>query len=283
VAALDQLLDLLRCPHCGAGLARAGEAVRCGEGHSFDLARQGYLSLLASERPAHAGDTAAMVAARGRFLAAGHFDPLAAELASAVAPVAGGAGGLPCIVDLGAGPGWYLARVLDRAPAARGLALDVSKPALRRAARAHERLAAVASDAWGPLPLRDGVAAAVLDVFAPRNGPEIARVLRPGGVAAVVTPAPDHLGELVAPLGLIGVDERKAQRLADRLAPDLEIAGTSELEWALSLDHSAVRDAVAMGPSAFHIPPADLDERVAALPQPLHVTAAVAITLAHSG
>jgi 23S rRNA (guanine745-N1)-methyltransferase len=277
---LDDLLPLLRCPHCAAGLERGGDVVRCQTGHSFDLARQGYLSLLGRDGTAHTGDTAEMVAARERFLGGGHFDRLAVELADAVAEaVEGGAASTDapaCLLELGAGPGWYLSRVLDRLPAARGLALDVSKPALRRAARAHPRLAAVAADAWGPLPLRDGVAAAVVSVFAPRNGPEFARVMEKGGVAVVVTPAPDHLQELVAPLGLIGMRERKA----DELAPDLEVVGTRRLEWRLTLDRTAARDAAAMGPSAFHIDPAELDDRVAALPQPVDVTAAVTIALA---
>jgi SAM-dependent methyltransferase len=278
VPALDDVLHVLRCPHCGAALGRADRVVSCGEGHSFDVARQGYLSLLAGDA-AHPGDSADMVAARERFLAAGHFDRLAEALAAAVE----GAGPLPArVVDLGAGTGWYLARVLDHLPAAAGLALDVSKPALRRAARAHPRMAAVASDAWRALPLGDGVAGAVLNVFAPRNAAEIARVLARGGLAVVVTPARHHLSELVEPLGLIGVDDRKEERLADQLAPDLEIAATDQLEWRLILDHPAARDAVAMGPSAFHIAPADLDERVAALPQPVEVTAAVTITLASS-
>ena len=83
--ALDDVLPLLRCPHCAAALTRAGEAVQCGEGHSFDLARQGYLSLLPGDGPAHAGDTAQMVAARERFLGGGRFDPLASALSGAVA------------------------------------------------------------------------------------------------------------------------------------------------------------------------------------------------------
>ncbi len=56
---LDDLLSLLRCPHCGGALERAGDAVRCADGHSFDLARQGYLSLLARRRRSrgrHGGD-----------------------------------------------------------------------------------------------------------------------------------------------------------------------------------------------------------------------------------
>lgn len=275
---LDAAIDLLRCPQCGAALRLADGAVRCGEGHGFDVARQGYVSLLAGEGSPHAGDTAEMVAARERFLAAGHFEPLAEALADAVARAVGERAA--CVVDLGAGTGWYLARVLDRLPAAVGLALEISKPALRRAARAHPRAAALACDSWRPLPVQDGVAAAVLNVFAPRNGPELARVLAPEGVAAIVTPAAGHLGELVAPLGLLGVDERKEERLAEQLAPELVIVDRVELSWDLRLDHQGARDAAAMGPSAFHLSRAELDQRVAALPQPLDVTAAVTITIA---
>ena len=52
-------------------------------------------------------------------------------------------------------------------------------------------------DAWTGLPVRDGSAAAVLSVFAPRNPSEAARVLSDGGVFVVVTPERGHLGELV--------------------------------------------------------------------------------------
>lgn len=256
--------------------------MRCSAGHAFDIARQGYLSLLSGEA-AHTGDTPEMVAARERFLGAGHFDRLADELASLLAerPLARRAGRPGCLVDLGAGTGWYLARLLDAVPAAIGLALDVSKPALRRAAKTHPRLAAVACDVWRPLPLMDAVAAAVVNVFAPRNPAEMTRVLGPGGLAAIVTPRPAHLRELVAPLGLLGVDESKDERLAGELAScGMSITARRELDWTLALDRAGARDAAAMGPSAFHLSLAELDERVAALPQPLELTAAVTITLA---
>jgi 23S rRNA (guanine745-N1)-methyltransferase len=271
VPALDDLLGLLRCPHCGGVLSRADAAVACPNGHSFDVARQGYLSLLAGDAP-HAGDTAAMVAARERFLGAGRFDPLAAGLADVL-------GDPRWVVDVGAGTGWHLARLLDGVPGAAGLALDVSKPALRRAARAHPRAAAVACDVWGPLPLRDEAADAALTLFAPRNVPELARILRPGGHAAIVTAAAGHLAELAEPLGLLGVEEGKRERLADQLT-GLEIAQRRELEWTLHLNRAAARDLAAMGPSAFHVDAAELDERVAALPARVDVTAAATLTLA---
>jgi 23S rRNA (guanine745-N1)-methyltransferase len=282
MAALDDVLGLLRCPACGEPLARAGGTVRCVAGHSFDVARQGYLSLLAGGRGRHSapgGDTADMIAAREHVLAAGHFQPLATGLGDLLEHAFDGAGP---IVDLGAGTGWYLARLLDRFPAAAGLALDVSKPALRRAARAHPRAAAVGCDAWGPLPLRDGTAAVVLNVFAPRNAAEIARVLRPGGAALIVTPAPEHLEELVRPLGLLGVDPDKQARLADQIAVALELVERRDLRWRIRLDHEGAQAAAAMGPSAFHVSPPELDERVEALPQQVDVTAAVTISLARA-
>ena len=279
MAALERVLCVLRCPTCGAALTSAAGAVRCAQGHSFDVARQGYLSLVAGGRAAPAGDTAEMVAARESFLEAGHFQPLATKLADLLEHAFDGAG---VVVDLGAGTGWYLARVLDRFPEAAGLALDVSKPALRRAARAHPRAAAVGCDAWGPLPLRDDAAAAVLNVFAPRNAAEIARVLRPEGAALIVTPGDRHLEELVAPLGLVRVDPDKDERLARQLAARLEPVEREELRWRIRLDRDDARAAAAMGPSAFHVQPDDLDRRVAALPDQVDVTAAVTLSLARA-
>ena len=157
---LSDVLPLLRCPHCTGPLADAGPAVRCPRGHGFDVARQGYLSLLAGGGGTSTADTAAMVQARAAFLGAGHYDALSEAVAAAV--------GRGPVVDVGAGTGHHLARVLDRVEGP-GLALDLSKHAARRAARAHPRAGAVVADAWRALPVADAVAGTVLSVFAPRH------------------------------------------------------------------------------------------------------------------
>ena len=251
---LDDALDLLACPHCAGPLTRSGRSVTCPNGHTFDVARSGYLSLLPGDAGTGSADTPEMVAAREAFLGAGHFEPLAEALAEEAARALGSRGqqALGCVLDLGAGTGWYLARVLDRLPGRTGLALDLSKHALRRAARAHSRVAAVACDAWRTLPVRDGVASLVLGVFAPRNGPEIARVLRPGGTLLVATPTGRHLSELVDRLGLLTVDERKSERLAATLDAHLDLERRHEHDWSLDLTPGDVANAVGMGPSARH-------------------------------
>lgn len=271
---LDDVLLALACPVCAEPLARTERAVRCTRGHAFDVARQGYLSLLSGRGGPGTGDTAAMVAARAAFLDAGHFGALSAALADAARAAAQPPG---VVLEVGAGTGHHLAGVLDALPQHAGLALDVSKPALRRAARAHPRVGAVAADAWGRLPVRSGAVDVVLDVFAPRNGAEWHRVLRPGGAAVVATPAPEHLAELVGTLGLLTVDERKEERLAASLGAWFEEAAATRVELPMRLDRAGVRAVVAMGPSARHLDPATLDARVAALPEPVEVTGAVVV------
>jgi 23S rRNA (guanine745-N1)-methyltransferase len=268
---LADVVPYLLCPVCGAGLTCEERALRCTAGHAFDIARQGYAGLLTGDVRTGTADTGPMVAARADFLDGGHFAPLAdliAERAAAAAPDEG------CVLDAGAGTGYHLGAVLDRLPGRAGVALDLSKHALRRAARAHPRIGALTWDVWRPFPVRTGTVAVLLDVFAPRNAAEFQRVLRPDGILIVVTPAARHLDELVGRLGLLTVDPRKAERVADTVAGRFTPAGTWSLELPLRLTHTEIASLVAMGPSAWHTDPQDLRKRIEALAEPVPVTAA---------
>ena len=269
---------VLACPVCAAALAvEPGDAgLRCAAGHHFDRARQGHLTLLAPGQRPPSGDSAEMVADRVAFLEAGHYAGVTAALTRAVTACASGPP--RTVLDLGGGTGHHLAGVLDRLPDAVGVVLDSSRYAARRAARAHPRALAVVADAWAGLPVADRAVDLVTVVFAPRNGPEIARVLRPDGRLVVVTPAADHLAELIEPLGLLRVDPDKAARLSATLEPHLQPAGTSGHRQRLLLDHGAVATLVGMGPHARHLSRAAVEAAVAALPQPAPVTLAVDVS-----
>jgi len=263
---IDGALPYLRCPVCEDTMARGGErTVRCPRGHSFDIAGQGYVNLTRG-RTRFAGDSTAMVEARTEFLAAGHYAFIAEALSEAVPPAAG------LVLDAGTGTGWYLSGVLDALPRAVGVGVDVSKPALRRAARAHPRAAAVLADLWQPLPVAG--ASVILNVFAPRNGPQFHRVLRPDGVLLVVTPAAGHLRELIESYRLLRVDPDKADRVAESLGGLFVATSTTTHRAKLRLTGAGLRTLVGMTPSARHVD-------VTALPAvaDVEVTAAVDLTV----
>lgn len=269
---LAAVADRLRCPHCSAAMTADERTVACAAGHRFDRARGGGVTLLVPGTQLPPGDTDAMLAARDAFLGAGHYAPLTEAIAAACPAVE-----QACVIDVGAGTGHHTAGVLDARPAWNGIALDASRTATRRAARAHARLAAVACDATAPLPLRDGAADVLLSVFSPRNAAEFARVLAPDGVLVVASAADDHLAEAAGPLGLIGVQPEKRARLHERLAPELVPVALRRVRFTLDLDHAALEQLAGMGPTAFHATPEEIAARVAAVSEPFTVTAVVTV------
>ena len=163
--------------------------------------------------------------------------------------------------------------MLDAAFDAHGVALDASRAASRRAARAHPRIGAVRGDVWRQIPLGDAAVDLALSVFAPHNGPELARVLRPGAALIVVTPSPTHLHEL-ATLHTVGIDPHKCARLHRQLVPALRPSGVRHVTWTLQLSRLGASDVLRMGPAGRHLG-ADLERRLAGLPEPMAVTGAV--------
>ncbi len=192
-----------------------------------------------------------MARARERFLASGKYGRIRLAVAHLAA---GGGAGRHTVVDVGCGTGYYLSGVLDHLPGARGLGLDSSVRALRATARAHERALAASWDVFRPLPVADGAADVVLDVFAPRNPSEFHRVLDPSGRLVVVRPTVRHLHELRSLVpGMVAVDPAKERRLHDALVPHFVAECTEPVEHHMSLTRSEALDLVGMTPSARHL------------------------------
>jgi 23S rRNA (guanine745-N1)-methyltransferase len=191
--------DKLLCPLDGDPLQRDDASWRCSAGHSFDIARQGYVNLLPvqNKRSRDPGDSREMVAARARFLEAGFYKPLATAVARAALA------GLPAdaavsLLDAGCGEGYYLRQVAEAAGLRQSLAmlgLDISKWAVLAAARTDPRPTwVVGSNARLPVPAQS--MDRVLCLFGFPVYPEFSRVLKPGGELLLADPGPAHLREL---------------------------------------------------------------------------------------
>ena len=280
--ALSDVVDLLACPVCArraqhfdVSLRLAERALTCTRGHAFDVGRGGTVNLSGAAAPRHA-DTAAMVAARERFLDTDAYAPVADAV---LAQVRTYADAVDAVLEPGAGPGWYLRRLLvglSGVPGPRGVALDLSPTAVRRAAaRAQNascpvRLGGVVADVWSQVPLRSGCVDVVLSVFAPRHPAEFARVLRPDGILVVASALPDHLQTIRDRLGLLAVEPGKDERLNAALGKHLTLLRDQHVRFRPTISPAQLADLVAMGPNAFHRPaagatptaPVDLDVAV---------------------
>lgn len=178
------------CPVCGVKLDIAHTPWRCKSGHTYDMARQGYVNLLlANQKHAlHPGDTRDQVAARQRFLDGGFYAPIQAQVIATLQPQLPEK---PAVLDAGCGEGYYGAAVAEQLQAELW-GVDISKDAVRYAAvrckQAHWITASAAH-----LPFSDGSFDAVLSMFSLTMAGEFSRVLKPGGLFLQVLAGEDHL------------------------------------------------------------------------------------------
>jgi 23S rRNA (guanine745-N1)-methyltransferase len=278
-------MGCLSCPVCQGGLERAGTRFVCARRHSFDIAREGYVNLLPSRKlPRLAGDSKEMVAARQRFLDHGHYERLSDALNALAAEELAkrpGPAGPParCVLDVGCGPGYYLGRLHVQLRHHGALfdfyGIDIARDAARLAARRYRDIQFVVADSQGRVPLADRSVRLLLDIFAPRNAAEFARVVAPGGLLLVAIPRPDHLAELRAGADLLAIEEQKQERVIERFARAFELARTTEVAYEIEPGDEDLADLVLMTPNARHLTPSALDAIRAR--GPARVTVSVAI------
>lgn len=283
---LKDIVDVLADPVDGSALTGADDFSRLVSetGHSYDVAKQGYVTLASGAGIAHEGDSPEMVASREAFLSRGHFAPFVETVTERVLDALQGlplddVSATPTILEVGAGTGYYLTHTLDAVENSRGIGVDIAVPAAKHLAKAHPKIGAVVADVWEGLPLRDNSVDVITVIFAPRNPQEFARVLVDDGEVLILTPQAGHLDELREPLGILGVEEGKQERMLEQAAGHLVPVGEPELiEFPMNLDRESIAAQVGMSPSARHLDPEVLAERVAALPETMTVTARAQLT-----
>jgi len=252
---LDRLAAWLRCPVCGDDLRAVPPLVlRCGRGHAVDANKRGYAYLLPAGTRV-TGDTAEMLSARGRFLDEGHYSPISQGIGDVLGVGEHSSDDVDSsrrVLDAGCGTGHYLRALLDRLPDAHGLAADLSVDAVRTAVRGRHDVDGVVADTWAGLPVRDGIADLVLDVFAPRNMADFHRVLRRGGLLLIVAAGPAHLRQLREAGRAVGIQADKRERILASADALFEPLSETRIRHDLLLPPEDVDRLLGMGPSAHH-------------------------------
>ena len=225
---------MLLCPvrNCHLPLAREQRRVACPRGHSFDIARSGYINLLQPQdrRSKHPGDTPAAVAARRRLHDRGVTGPLLQAIAETVAASPG-----DVVLDAGCGDGFYLGSLASQIGFdAHGV--DISIPAVDAAARRYPGCEWIVANADRFAPYADRSFSLVLSITARMNAGEFRRVLRDDGRLLVALPAPDDLIELR------GVGRDRVARTLETFAHGFTLVDRRRATAVANLDAGGVHD-----------------------------------------
>lgn len=266
--------------------------------HSFDVARQGYVNLLPvqQKKSKAPGDSPDSIAARQRFLAAGHYAHLQAliceqltqlpratvALKEKVAPVieeqvAGKTA--KYWADIGCGEGYYTLAM--RQPLAQQgvtgfIAVDISKPAVVTLAKASKAAGClwqqdteqtiahdhctlyplVASAAHLPLP--PASLNGIATIFSPILPEVFAQMLQPGGWLVIAKPDIGHLASVREAL-FDSVREHDSDKFLTQLEPYFEQHTVLSCAQDLQLNQTDLADLLTMTPYAYRAQPAKRD------------------------
>jgi len=225
---------------CGAPLHRATRSFVCDHGHSFDVARSGYVSVLQPQdrKSLDAGDSRAAVQARTDLLKAGVgvalLDGVVARAAALRLE-----GQPPVVVELGCGSGDTLGRLAEKREMS-GVGIDLSTAAAAEAARRFASLTWVVANADRRLPLLDSSGDLVVSVHARRNPAECRRILRTDGFLLVAVPGASDLIELRELVQGEAMRRDRVQALVAEHNACFTVIDQTSVEQTLDLDRAAL-------------------------------------------
>jgi len=225
---------MLLCPvrRCHLALTREEKRVVCPQGHSFDIARSGYINLLQPQdrRSKNPGDSADAVAARRRLHDRGVTGPLLIAIAETIE-----ASSSDVALDAGCGDGFYLGG-LARQVGFNAHGADISIPAVDAAARRYPECEWIVANADRFLPYADRSFSIVLSITGRMNAEEFRRVLRDDGRLLVALAAPEDLIELR------GTGRDRVERTVETFAKDFKLIEQRRVITSADLDAAAVHD-----------------------------------------
>lgn len=242
----------LRCTvrNCRQPLVCSEAGLDCAAGHHFDRAREGYWNLTQPQdkKSANPGDNREAVLARHRWLERGHAAGLVAALKSWLPEPSPETR----ILDLGCGDGSFGPALFPN-QATGFCGMDLSKPAIKLAAKHWPEATWVLANADRGLPVSDSSVDIIVSLFGRRPAAEIQRVLRPSGVCIVATPAEDDLIELREAVQREGVRRNRVDAIIEEMSggglrcvkqeqwrTQVEV-GMDEIEDALAMTYRARR------------------------------------------
>ena len=236
----------LRCTvrNCSHPLVHTEGRLACDAGHHFDPAKEGYWNLTQPQdkKSTNPGDNRDAVLARHRWLGRGHAAGLVTVLKLWIPD------SIPQmrILDLGCGDGSFGPWMFP-GHATSYCGIDLSKPAMKLAARNWLEATWILANADRGLPVMDSSVDCVVSLFGRRPVAEIKRVLSETGRCIVAVPAEDDLIELREAVQKEGTHRNRV----DAIIQEMDTNGlvcAEQKQWRTQVEIGAdeIEDAFAM-------------------------------------
>ncbi|MEQ1078930.1 putative RNA methyltransferase [Acinetobacter seifertii] len=238
----------LMCPVCRQRLELVNKTWRCDQGHSYDIAKQGYVNLhvVQHKHSKNPGDTPESVDARRAFLQDGYYQPLQQAVVALLKQLKP-----KSVLDIGCGEGYYTSAMQDAVEQCVGV--DIAKNAVQRAAKLNHNVTWVVGTG-ATLPVIDRSVDVCTSLFSPIPQAEILRVLKDDGYLIVVTPATEHLYAMREAL-FEQVNPHTPQKFVEQLQDLFELKEQQIIDAPLLLDQQALKNLIAMTPYAYKASP----------------------------
>ena len=176
---------MLICPVCGKALQFIDRTAKCDQGHSFDIAKEGYVNLLRGSKSGDKiGDDKFSARSRRDFLNQGYYAPLKDALCKRFADQKGS------LLDICCGEGYYTSALASNENLD-VYGFDIAREMIRLAAKRGMGAYFVANMA--AIPVSDASFDHAIHLFAPFLEKEFHRILKPGGSLYTVIPGENHL------------------------------------------------------------------------------------------
>ncbi|WP_337077884.1 putative RNA methyltransferase [Acinetobacter pittii] len=241
--------QILMCPVCRQSLNLTERTWRCEQGHSYDVAKQGYVNLhvVQHKHSKNPGDTPESVDARRAFLQGDYYQPLQQAVVALLKQL-----DVKAILDIGCGEGYYTSAMQQVVEQCVGV--DIAKNAVQRAAKLNTEVTWVVGTG-ATLPVLDQSMDACTSLFSPIPQAEIARVLKDDdGYLIVVTPASEHLYVMREAL-FEQVNPHTPEKFVEQLQDLFELKQEQIIDAPFVLDQQALKNLIAMTPYAYKASP----------------------------
>ena len=244
------------CPICQENLTLVETSLKCCNGHSFDLAKFGYVNLTPQIKQSANYDKENFQN-RQQILEAGFYQ----AILEAISDLLSNSKNAKTILDIGCGEGFYSRKLQESNPGKTFYAFDISKDSVQIAAKSEPNWAVN----WfvgnlARLPIKDASMDILLDIFSPANYGEFRRVLSKDGILIKVIPTENHLKEIRQKIeDQLTKKDYSNQDIKDHFQNNFTILSSKTASLTKPITAEQLQALLSMTPLLFHVDQSKID------------------------